>query len=112
MTTKQPDWEAIERAYRAGLLSLRAIASEHGVAHNTIMKRAEKEGWQRDLTSKVRSAVKDKVTRAVTTDGDQKKLVTDAEIIEEASWPRPTATPALSSGQRCSTSPPRRAWKR
>ncbi|MEG3012758.1 MAG: hypothetical protein RR845_26040, partial [Pseudomonas sp.] len=85
MTTKQPDWEAIERAYRAGLLSLRAIASEHGVAHNTIMKRAEKEGWQRDLTSKVRSAVKDKVTRSVTTDGDQKKLVTDAEIIEEAS---------------------------
>lgn len=85
MITKQPDWEAIERAYRAGLLSLRAIASEHGVAHNTIMKRAEKEGWQRDLTSKVRSVVKDKVTRAVTTDGDRKKLVTDAEIIEEAS---------------------------
>ena len=85
MKAKQPDWEAIERAYRAVLLSLRAIASEHGVAHNTIMKRADKEGWQRDLTSKVRAAVKDKVTRAVTTDGDQKKLVTDAEIIEEAS---------------------------
>lgn len=84
MTTKQPDWEAIERAYRAGMLSLRAIAEANGVAHNTIMKRAGKEGWQRDLSSKVRSAVKDKVTRAVTTNGDQTELVTDAEIIEEA----------------------------
>ena len=25
MTTKQPDWEAIERAYRAGLPSVRAM---------------------------------------------------------------------------------------
>ncbi|VVO85151.1 hypothetical protein [Pseudomonas fluorescens] len=28
--------------------------------------------------------MKDKVTKSVTTDGDQKKLITDAEIIEEA----------------------------
>ena len=27
MTTKQPDWEAIERAYRVGSLSLRNLAS-------------------------------------------------------------------------------------
>jgi len=85
MTTKQPDWEAIERAYRAGALSLRTIAAEHGVAHNTIMKRAGKEGWQRDLTSKVRTAVKDKVTRAVTVSGDQSSVVTDAQIIDIAS---------------------------
>ena len=30
MTTKQPDWEAIERAYRAGSLSIRTIAERHG----------------------------------------------------------------------------------
>jgi hypothetical protein len=85
MAAKQPDWEAIERAYRAGMLSLRSIAEANGVAHNTIMKRARKEGWQRDLSSKVRAAAKDKVTRSVTTGGDQAQLVTDAEIIEEAS---------------------------
>jgi len=84
MTTK-PDWEAIERAYRAGLISVRAIGETHGVNHATILKRAKKEGWARDLTDQVRAATKQKVTTAVTTGGNQKALVTDAEIVDEAS---------------------------
>ena len=48
----KPDWEAIESAYRAGSLSVRAIGEKHGVNHATILKRANKEGWQRDLTEK------------------------------------------------------------
>lgn len=35
-----PDWEAIESAYRAGSLSVRAIGEKHGVNHATILKRA------------------------------------------------------------------------
>lgn len=85
MTIKQPDWEAIERAYRAGLLSVRAIGESHGVNHATILKRAKKEDWKRDLTDQVRAATKQKVTTAVTSKGNQSKVVTDAEIIEEAS---------------------------
>jgi hypothetical protein len=85
MTTKQPDWEAIERAYRAGLLSVRAIGESHGVNHATILKRAKKEDWKRDLTDQVRAATKQKVTTAVTSKSNQSKVVTDAEIIEEAS---------------------------
>lgn len=85
MTTKQPDWEAIERAYRAGLLSVRAIGESHGVNHATILKRAKKEDWKRDLTDQVRAATKQKVTTAVTSKGNQSKVVTDAEIIDEAS---------------------------
>ncbi|MBD8194398.1 hypothetical protein IFR35_23665 [Pseudomonas fluorescens] len=85
MATKQPDWEAIERAYRAGLLSVRAIGESHGVNHATILKRAKKEDWKRDLTDQVRAATKQKVTTAVTSKGNQLKVVTDAEIIEEAS---------------------------
>ena len=85
MTAKQPDWEAIERAYRAGLLSVRAIGELHGVNHATILKRAKKEDWRRDLTDQVRAATKQKVTTAVTSKGNQSKVVTDAEIIEEAS---------------------------
>lgn len=85
MTTKRPDWEAIERAYRAGLLSVRAIGESHGVNHATILKRAKKEDWKRDLTDQVRAATKQKVTTAVTTKSNQSKVVTDAEIIEEAS---------------------------
>ena len=85
MTTKQPDWEAIERAYRAGLLSVRAIGEAHGVNHATILKRAKKEDWKRDLTDQVRAATKQKVTTAVTTKSNQSKVVTDADIIDEAS---------------------------
>lgn len=85
MTVKQPDWEAIERAYRAGSLSVRAIAEESNVSHVAIAKRAKKEGWVRDLTDQVRAAAKRKVTRAVTTKSYQDSLVTEELIIEEAS---------------------------
>jgi hypothetical protein len=85
MATKQPDWEAIESAYRAGSLSVRSIAERHEVSHVAIAKKAKKEGWQRDLSDKVRKAVKAKVTGAVTTDGYQSKVVTEEQIIEDAS---------------------------
>ncbi|WP_232374385.1 hypothetical protein [Kosakonia cowanii] len=81
----KPDWEAIESAYRAGSLSVRAIGEKHGVNHATILKRANKEGWQRDLTEKVRTATKAKVTKSVTKDGNQAPVVTDDEIIDQAS---------------------------
>jgi hypothetical protein len=32
----KPDWEAIKAAYRAGVLSLREIAAQYGVAESTI----------------------------------------------------------------------------
>lgn len=80
-----PDWEAIESAYRAGSLSIRAIGEKHGVNHATILKRANKEGWQRDLTEQVRTATKAKVTKSVTTTGNQSPVVTDAQIVEQAS---------------------------
>lgn len=81
----KPDWEAIESAYRAGSLSIRAIGEKHGVNHATILKRAGKEGWQRDLTEQVRTATKAKVTKSVTKDGNQSPVVTDAEIVDQAS---------------------------
>lgn len=81
----KPDWEAIESAYRAGSLSIRAIGEKHGVNHATILKRAGKEGWQRDLTEQVRTATKAKVTKSVTKDGNQSSVVTDAEIVDQAS---------------------------
>ena len=83
---KQPDWEAIERAYRAGSLSIRNIADQHGVSDTAIRKRATKHGWQRDLTEQVQKAARDKLVRkAVRAGGSQEKARTDAEIVEEAS---------------------------
>lgn len=54
---KNTDWEAIEREYRAGQLSVVEIGRQHGVSHTAINKRAKKEGWKRDLSAKVRAEV-------------------------------------------------------
>ncbi len=48
------DWEAIEREYRAGQLSVREIASRYGVNASTISRRAKRYGWERDLSERVR----------------------------------------------------------
>jgi len=83
MAAKQPDWEAIERAYRAGALSLRGIADKYDTNEGTIRSRAKKNGWQRDLTAQVRTATKEKLSRNTSrTDFTQRE---DAQIVDEAS---------------------------
>lgn len=62
MTT--PDWEAIESAYRAGLLSLREIASQHGISEGAIRKRAKRDDWSRDVSAKVKERADDLVRKA------------------------------------------------
>ncbi len=59
----KPDWEAIESAYRAGLLSLREIGSAHGVSEGAIRKRAKRDDWTRDLAAKIKSRADDLVRK-------------------------------------------------
>lgn len=47
------DWEAIEREYRAGRMSLREIGKSYGLSDTAIRKRALRDGWDRDLSAKV-----------------------------------------------------------
>jgi len=78
----QYDWEAIERDYRAGQLSIRHLASKHDIPESTVRSRAKTEGWQRDLTEDVRLATQAKLSRTSRsgiTHGE------DAEIVDEAS---------------------------
>jgi uncharacterized protein YjcR len=51
------DWEAIEREFRLGQLSIKEIARQYGVSDTAIRKRARKRGWVRDPTDQVRAAV-------------------------------------------------------
>ena len=46
-TRKIVDWEAVERDYRTGIKTLRAMAQEHGITHGAINKRANRDGWER-----------------------------------------------------------------
>ncbi|MDF3917505.1 hypothetical protein P3W43_01405 [Salinicola salarius] len=77
------DWEAIERAYRAGLLSIREIATEYGVSHTAINKRAKKEGWDRDLKAKIKAKADSLVSkREVSSQVSTRNPETEREIIE------------------------------
>ncbi|MFA7892983.1 hypothetical protein [Pseudomonas putida] len=83
MSAKQPDWEAIERAYRAGLLSIREIAAAHEVSHTAINKRAKRDGWDRDLKAKIKAKADALVSRReVSTEVSSKQAETEREIIE------------------------------
>ncbi|MDD1131152.1 hypothetical protein [Pseudomonas shahriarae] len=83
MSTKQPDWEAIERAYRAGVLSVREIAASCGVSHTAIQKRAKANGWERDLKAKIKAKADSLVAkREVATQVASKSVETEREIIE------------------------------
>ncbi|HBR4372331.1 TPA: hypothetical protein UO056_004568 [Klebsiella pneumoniae] len=80
-----PDWEAIESAYRAGVLSLREIGAQYGVTEGAIRKRAKRDGWVRKSGTQVR--------KNGTQSGTQK------------SKPRTTAKPTSSGGTHKSAQP-------
>ena len=43
------DWDRIEFQFRAGVMSLREIASAHGITEGAIRKRAKRDEWSRDV---------------------------------------------------------------
>lgn len=47
------DWEKIELDYRAGIKTLRQIASENGISEGAIRKRAKRDDWTRDLSERI-----------------------------------------------------------
>lgn len=62
---RQPiDWEAIEREYRAGQLSVREIGRRYSVTDGAIRQRAKREKWPRDLSDQVREEVRSELLRS------------------------------------------------
>lgn len=56
MARRGIDWDAIQRDYRTGRFTNRELGDKYGVSHTTIARRAEKEGWTKDLSKAVRQA--------------------------------------------------------
>ncbi|MCL8556821.1 hypothetical protein NAB29_16835 [Proteus mirabilis] len=80
---KRPDWEAIESAYRAGVMSIREIASQYKITHQAISKRAKKEGWERDLKAKVKARAENLVAkREVASLVATEKAISERQLIE------------------------------
>lgn len=80
---KHVDWELIEKDYRAGIKTVRQIATERGVSHTAINKKAKQFAWERDLEEKVQTTAKNKVSRQVVSKvvSTETKL-SDAQVVE------------------------------
>lgn len=62
MSKRQIDWERIELDYRAGVMSIREIASKHGITDTAIRKKAKAQDWVRDVSAKIQAKA-DKLVR-------------------------------------------------
>ncbi len=77
------DWDAIEQDYRIGIKTLRQIATEHGITHGAINKRAKREAWDRDLSEKIKARADALVSKALVSKSVSKEtLVTERNVIE------------------------------
>jgi hypothetical protein len=77
------DWEAMETEYRAGAKTLRAIAADHGVTEGAIRKRAKAEGWERDLSEKIRRSTNAALVRSEVRKA-QKNVLGERELVRAA----------------------------
>ena len=56
------DWEAVERDYRAGSLSIVAVSEKHGVSRTHLKAKAKAEGWLRDLSAAIAQRTQAKIS--------------------------------------------------
>ena len=79
------DWEVIKADYRTGRYSLQQLSDMHGPNKATISRKAEKEGWEKDLSQAVRQRTREKVSRAQLDAAAREVLdKSDEELVEEA----------------------------
>jgi hypothetical protein len=81
----EPDWQKIERHYRAGTLSIREIARQNGISDTAIRKQARKAAWTKDLSARVRIQVRESLVR----EGSRRCELagikpSDAAVVDEA----------------------------
>lgn len=77
------DWESVEREYRAGIRSLRDIGEQFGVSNPAIVKRAKRDGWERDLSAKIRAKAESLVSKQlVSASVSTQTNVSERQIVE------------------------------
>lgn len=57
------DWERVERLYIAGQLTIRQIADDCGIHTSSIVEKAKKLGWQRNLDEAIKARTKAKIAQ-------------------------------------------------
>ena len=59
------DWDALKPHYSAGIRPLREIGEQFGCSDAAIVKHAKKEGWERNLTQKIKDKADAKLAAAL-----------------------------------------------
>lgn len=81
---KNVDWDLVEADFRAGVKSLREMAEQYSVSHVAIKKRADRDGWVRDLKAKIQAKADEKVNKALVNAAvnAEARAVTEAAVVE------------------------------
>lgn len=86
MARKTIDWDAIELAYRSGVLSTREIGAQHDVSHTLINRKAKADNWDRDLSAKIKAKADAIVSKAgvsseVSTETEKQTIAANADLV-------------------------------
>ena len=77
------DWEALEPHYRSGVRSLKELGKEFGCSDAAIVKHAKRNGWERDLSAKIKAKAEAKVSAAaVSAEVSANRKVREQEVVE------------------------------
>ena len=79
--TRRYDWEAIEREYRIGQLTISEISRRYGPAIASIRYRVKRDGWVRDLRKDIHKGVREVLAKDTLDNVD----ADESEIVEAAS---------------------------
>ena len=77
------DWDTVKAEYQAGQLSIREIARNNDVSHVTIVQRAKRLGWTRNLIDRVREEA---VKKLISEDSDttETRAIDEDSIVSQA----------------------------
>lgn len=86
---KAIDWEAIERDYRVGQLSLRALATKHSTTPGAISKKAKANGWTQDASQEVRERTRAALLTAPRKEQEAKETPDGNSVSSDGNAPTP-----------------------
>jgi hypothetical protein len=68
------DWEFVEREYRVGRMTITEIARQAGITRPLISRKANLEGWTRDLSARVRVEVAARLAPSLSPETEQSAI--------------------------------------
>lgn len=81
---KDVDWDGVGVDFRAGIKSLREIGAAYHISHVAVTQEADKRGWKRDLSTRIKLATEEKLNNAILNSNLNKTSFVNHESTSEA----------------------------